>query len=238
MKVLFWDFNDTLGYRRGGWLGAMYEAVNKKYPGTSLTIEDFRPYVTSGFPWHTPEVEHTELNNSFEQWWELFNQRVFNKAYASLGFKDSMELSRLARLEFTDIKTWELFDDVIPVLSQLKEQGWIHVIMSNHIPELKDIIKQLKLDKLISDTINSADVGYEKPNPKIFKLALDKYSADEMWMIGDNAISDIKGAEDIGIKGILVRKYYDNINLKFKDLYELRNFLCNTADKNECVGMS
>jgi putative hydrolase of the HAD superfamily len=229
MKVLFWDFHDTLGYRRGGWLGAMHNAVNKKYPSNNLTIEDFRPYVTSGFPWHTPEVEHTELNDRPDQWWELFYQRVFCKAFTSLGFVDSMELSKFARLEFIDINTWELFDDVIPVLSQLKDLGWCHVVLSNHIPELKDIIKQLKIDTLISDIINSADVGYEKPNPKIFKYALNKYNADETWMIGDNVISDIKGAESVGIKGILVRKTYDNINLKFKDLYELRDFLLSAS---------
>jgi putative hydrolase of the HAD superfamily len=227
MKVLFWDFHDTLGYRRGGWLGAMHDATRKKYPGSNLTIEEFRPFITSGFPWQTPEVEHTELNDNAELWWDFIYQNVFIKAYTSLGFADALELSKLARLEFVDVNTWVLFDDVIPVLSELKSLGWIHVVVSNHVPELKIIMKELKLNTLISDVVNSSDIGYEKPNPKIFKYALDKYTADEIWMIGDNAIADIKGAESVGIKSILIRKNSENVSLKFKDLYELRDFLSN-----------
>lgn len=117
MKVLFWDFYDTLGYRRGGWLGAMHEATRKKYPGCNLTIEDFRPFLTSGFPWHTPEVEHTELNDNAELWWDLIYQKVFIKAYTSLGFADKLRFalspnrpySRITGQEYYDgCKAWEI----------------------------------------------------------------------------------------------------------------------------------
>ena len=53
--------------------------------------------------------------------------------------------------------------------------------------------------------ITSANIGYEKPHREIFQLALD-IAGDPAaaWMVGDNVIADVMGAEAAGIKRILV----------------------------------
>jgi FMN phosphatase YigB (HAD superfamily) len=47
-----------------------------------------------------------------------------------------------------------------------------------------------------------------KPNPRIFKLALEDLNANskQVAMVGDNPLTDILGALEIGIAGILVGK--------------------------------
>lgn len=55
--------------------------------------------------------------------------------------------------------------------------------------------------------ISSANVGFGKPDPKIFHLALEITSnPGTVWMSGDNLKADIRGEEAVGIKAILVRK--------------------------------
>ena len=54
--------------------------------------------------------------------------------------------------------------------------------------------------------ITSEEVGVEKPDPTIFRYALDKFNlnAKEVIMIGDNIIKDIEGASKLGIRSYLV----------------------------------
>jgi putative hydrolase of the HAD superfamily len=97
--------------------------------------------------------------------------------------------------------------DTLPTLDTLSTRGWKHAIVSNHIPELDRIVSALGLMDRIDVFVNSAVVGYEKPNPAIFKLALAKAGdPKDVWMVGDNIDADVLGAEAAGIRSILVRK--------------------------------
>jgi putative hydrolase of the HAD superfamily len=44
------------------------------------------------------------------------------------------------RTEILDARAYSLFEDVVPVLTALREERWRHVIVSNHVPELADIV--------------------------------------------------------------------------------------------------
>ena len=75
-------------------------------------------------------------------------------------------------------------------------------------------------------SINSAEIGYEKPHPEIYNRALVKYGhADKLWMIGDNILADVLGAEQVGIKAILVRRADTRAKHQFEDLYGVQEFL-------------
>ncbi len=51
-KVLFWDFDGTLAYSRSLWNNALLRALRKREPESALVIDDIRPYMSKGFPWH------------------------------------------------------------------------------------------------------------------------------------------------------------------------------------------
>jgi putative hydrolase of the HAD superfamily len=75
---------------------------------------------------------------------------------------------------------------------------------------LPEIAECLGLMEYVDVCITSAKVGYEKPNPKIFQHAVElARKPREAWMVGDNLKADVRGAEAVGIKGILVRKPAD-----------------------------
>jgi putative hydrolase of the HAD superfamily len=57
----------------------------------------------------------------------------------------------------------------------------------------------------VEHILSSALVGYEKPRPEIFRMALDAAGGPaEAWMIGDSPTADYDGAEAAGISAILV----------------------------------
>lgn len=74
--------------------------------------------------------------------------------------------------------------------------------MQAHIQVKK--LETLKITDYINYLASSEEAGAEKPNEKIFNLALKKMKLqkDEVVMIGDSLAKDIKGAENFGIKAI------------------------------------
>jgi len=230
-KFLFWDFDGTLGGRMDGlkgkaWSASMWEALVEHHLQHHVNRDDILPRLGHGFPWQEPEKPHLHLNTP-ELWWAHI-ESIYKQIYVDLGFtKDVADcLSATARSRYVDLPMWELYPDTLPVLKSLAEQGWTHMIVSNHVPELRTIAAHLGLQSLITDIVNSAEVGYEKPNPEIFHIAMRMAgSPDRVWMIGDNIEADVLGARNAGIPSILVREKDPRAELQFDDCYGIEKFL-------------
>ena len=79
------------------------------------------------------------------------------------------------------------------------------MILSNHVPELPSIVDGVGLGPLIDRVFSSAVTGYEKPHPESHRVALGGDPPGECFMVGDNIDSDVLGAEELGLRAILVR---------------------------------
>ena len=203
---LAWDFDGTLGYREGLWSSALLTVLESEGWDRELDEDLLRTGLRTGFPWHSPEIPHPELSSP-DLWWESLTPvfvRTFEKAGLDSG--RSQTLAHRVREAYTDPRHWRLFDDAIPTLELLSSRGWTHVILSNHVPELTQIIAALGLGSHIRQVFNSAESGYEKPHPRAFGGLLDELDhPKKIWMIGDNPEADVRGAEAAGIPAILVR---------------------------------
>ena len=221
-RVILWDFEGTLVDRPGRWRSALMEVLDLNEPDHQVEMEQIRPYLRDGFPWHHPDEPHTHLSNS-QEWWSHMG-RIFTRAYQGSGFsfERAEELASLVRNTFINPDRFILYEDTIPALSNLAEKGWKHVILSNHVPELPDIVAGIGLSPYIDWCMSSAFIGYEKPNPKAFYIALETVgNPEKVWMVGDNPEADIRGAESIGIPAILVRnQQYQNAKYYAQDLMQ------------------
>jgi len=210
MKYLIWDFDGTLGYRQGGmWSMALLEIIRQEKPEFHASMEQIRPFLQAGFPWHNPSQPHTEIKSP-EQWWNALDE-LFEQAFLGIGINsiDVGFLAKQVRCVYPALTSWRLFDDVLPTLNHLSATGWTHLVLSNHVPELRQIIHFLELDKYISQIFNSAETGYEKPHRQAFMTLLAALDdMESIWMIGDSMESDILGANAVGLSGILVRKFH------------------------------
>jgi len=219
-RIILWDFEGTLVNRPGRWRSALMEVLDMNEPEHQVEMEQIRPFLRDGFPWHRPDEPHANLTNSKEYWFLL--EQVFTRAYQGVGYNHNRakELSSLVRNAFINPNRFVLYEDTIPALEYLAERGWKHAIHSNHVPELPDIVAGIGLSPYIDWCISSGSTGYEKPNPKAFYIALDRVgNPEKVWMVGDNPEADIRGAESIGIPAILVRNpNYENIKYYARDL--------------------
>ena len=209
MKLLIWDFDGTLAHRRGetGWSLLLEETLDAEEPGHGHSAETFRPYLRDGFPWHRPDVPHLELCGDADGWWDGVSP-LLARAYEAAGYPPAraLALATAARGLYVDHTAWSLFDDTLPALERLGEEGWTHAILSNHVPELGAIVAGLGLDGRVAAVSCSADTGYEKPHPLAYASVLDELQPTEAWMIGDNVVADVLGAEAVGIPAVLVRR--------------------------------
>ena len=210
MRYLIWDFDGTLGYRDGGaWTASLLEVLDGAAPSHTVTLDQLRPFLQAGFPWQEADRPHPHLTSA-DLWWDAVLP-ILERAYLGVGLEAgrARALAGQFRAVYLNLDRWRLYDDVLPTLTALSARGWTHIILSNHVPELGDIVRHLGLGPLISRLFNSAETGYEKPHPRAFRIALEAMSdVEAVWMIGDSFSADVQGAEGVGIPAILVRRYH------------------------------
>lgn len=88
------------------------------------------------------------------------------------------------------------------LLKYLKKMGFKLGIVANiWSGGMNPVLERLGLEKFFDTTVASIDVGFKKPDLKIFHLALDhlELSPEEVIMVGDNPRTDIQGAYNLGI---------------------------------------
>ncbi|KAL8542860.1 hypothetical protein ACS0TY_003663 [Phlomoides rotata] len=83
----------------------------------------------------------------------------------------------------------------------LKEYGVKLAVVSNFDSRLRKLLKDLNVLHLFDAVIMSSEVGYEKPDEKIFSAALDEICvvAKKVVHVGDGTKVDKGGANAIGI---------------------------------------
>lgn len=105
-----------------------------------------------------------------------------------------------------------LYDDTVPVLSALKNKYDLAVI-ANQFAGTDKRLKNFGIYDDFKFVLASSDVGVSKPNPVIFKTALEKAgcSAYEAFMIGDRIDNDIAPAKSLGINTVWIRQGYGGL---------------------------
>jgi HAD superfamily hydrolase (TIGR01549 family) len=103
---------------------------------------------------------------------------------------------------------FELYDDVIPALREVRGMGLSIGLISNTHRSLAAFADHFELDGLVSAAVSSSEHGFNKPHPSIFRTALGLLSvgADEAVMVGDSYRHDIVGARAVGMRAILLRR--------------------------------
>ena len=110
------------------------------------------------------------------------------------------------------------------ILQMLKEKYRLGII-SNYSAELSDYLKECGLYSYFDAVVISAEVGYEKPDPRIYKYFLEKMSCDaaDCLYVGDHPF-DVMGAKRAGMGMVWLNNIYDNMPefIKEKPDYTIR----------------
>jgi FMN phosphatase YigB (HAD superfamily) len=121
------------------------------------------------------------------------------------------------------------FNDSLPVLRYLKAKGYKLGLVSNIGNPKLDRIRGTEMQRYFNSIIYSYEVGAVKPDPKLFLACIKELCVEpeEALMVGDNLNADIRAAETLGIKGVLVDREnrHPEIKQRVLALSELAKFL-------------
>lgn len=204
-KALFWDFDGTLTHTGPLWSHAVHESAERAC-GVTLPFEAVRAQMRTGFPWHTPEEDHTALKEG--AWWEVMARR-FAEIYRLLGLEAGQ--ARRAALQvrglILDPGRYTVYEDASETLRACMDLGYENHLLSNNYPELEEMLAALGLSPYFQSCTVSARVGFDKPHPAIFDHAKELAGRPACCvMIGDNPKADIAGGKQAGMRTILVHR--------------------------------
>ena len=110
----------------------------------------------------------------------------------------------------TDLET--LYPQTKEILEQLGQEYKLGII-ANQLPGLEERLKDFGILDYFDAIFSSADLGLAKPDPAIFRLALQKTNClpHQAIMIGDRLDNDIAPAKRIGMKTIWIKQGFSRL---------------------------
>jgi putative hydrolase of the HAD superfamily len=162
-----------------------------------------------------PELLHDETI------WHTFTQDIFVR----MGGPKEIASECASEIEhgWEQSENFELYEDVLPVLDELRGHSLKLGLVSNGVRDLSQFVVHHRLD--VDAIVDSRSHGRVKPHPTIFQSALDRLDvvAGETAMVGDSLAEDVEGARALGMRAILVDREnrHPDFNERLTDLYGL-----------------
>ena len=145
---------------------------------------------------HHPELDHDE------EIWVAFTERIV------LGMGGRGPAAHAVAVELTSRwaqhANFELYDDTVPTLRRLREQGVRVGLVSNSARDVREFAVHHGLE--IDAGISSFHHGKTKPHASIFRAVLELLEVEphEALMVGDSVDDDIEGALAAGMHAVLL----------------------------------
>ena len=146
-----------------------------------------------------------QATNDQQRGWTYFNL-VLNEAGIELSDATAAALAELHAYHQTS-NLWETVPaDVLPALAALRERRFRLVVVSNANGTLHRAFARLGLTASVDALFDSFDEGVEKPDPRFFRIALERTSSrpESTVHVGDLYHVDVVGARAAGIGAILL----------------------------------
>jgi putative hydrolase of the HAD superfamily len=143
-----------------------------------------------------PELDHDEAI------WIAFTERIIR------GMGGDAEGAHECAVEMT--RAWEhadqfeLYEDTLPALAELRAHGLRLGLVSNTGRDLDEFVRHHRLD--VDVAIGSRAHGKTKPHETIFRAALERLAVQpaEAAMVGDSPHDDVEGAQALGMRAFLI----------------------------------
>ena len=162
-----------------------------------------------------PEFEHDE------EIWYAFTERIV------LGMGGTRPGAYACAVEITrgweQHENFELYEDTIPVLDELRRAGLRIGLVSNSARDVHAFARHHAL--AIDAGISSFHHGRTKPHASIFRAVLDLIEVEpaDAVMVGDTIADDVEGARALGMRAILLDRAgrHSGFEPRLEDLYGL-----------------
>jgi HAD superfamily hydrolase (TIGR01549 family) len=163
-----------------------------------------------------PELEHDE------EIWVAFTERIIRGmgGDADSAYECAIEMTRA----WEHAEHFELFDDALPVLDELRGQGLKLGLVSNTGRNLDEFVSHHRLE--VDAALGSGAFGRTKPHPTIFRAVLERLEVEPSGaaMVGDSPEDDVEGARAAGIERAFLldrEDRYPELDDRLPDLFAL-----------------
>ena len=146
-----------------------------------------------------------KVTNDADRGWLYFNL-ILEEAGIPQSAATDRALSELHAYH-QQSNLWELVpDDVVPALDALRARSLRLAVVSNANGRLKVLFDRLGLTARFDCLLDSCDEGVEKPDPRLFEIALERCGArrETTIHVGDLYQVDVVGARAAGLRGVLL----------------------------------
>ena len=151
---------------------------------------------------------------------------VYERMLGELHVPEHDGLAAILYREFTRMENYVLFDDVRPTIEVLRRAGLLLGVVSNFEAWLEDWFGVHELIETFPVRVISGIEGIEKPDERIFRLALERAGVDAAASayVGDNPEFDVDPPAALGMFPVLVDRrdrFPDHAGARVRDLRDL-----------------
>lgn len=227
-RAVFFDAGETLVHPHPSFPELMSEVLRREGHDVDPAFLLERVHVVSDR--FAKAATENELWTTSPDKSRAFWLSVYEIFLAECGLPTDDGLAEKLYAEFTDLANYGLFDDVPDVLVRLRRAGLTIGVVSNFEEWLERLLDALDVKDFFAVRVISGVEGIEKPDPRIFRLALERAGVEpgESAHVGDSPVFDVDPAEALGMFPVLIDRrgrYPDAPGARITSMSELPGVL-------------
>lgn len=130
----------------------------------------------------------------------------FRRLFQACGIEPDAEVVAAAAAAYRDgyKRVRQPVAGAARLLAMVRNRARVGIVSNNLLDEQQEKLRHCELDTYVDALIVSEAAGASKPDPQIFRIALNLLECEphEAVMIGDSWAADVIGARDAGIRAI------------------------------------
>jgi|Deesub1362B_J571_1020462.scaffolds.fasta_scaffold01109_12 putative hydrolase of the HAD superfamily len=195
LKAIFFDIDDTL------------------YDSTTLArmarLNSIRAMIDAGLDERDEDKLYSLLQKIIKKFGSNYPKH-YDELLKELGipWNPKIVAAGVVAYEHTKFGYLKPFPGVVPTLIELRQKYRLGVISNGLAVKQWEKLINLGLHHFFDVVVTSEEVGYEKPETKIFEVAVRRLgvNGEECVMVGDRIDTDILGGKASGMKTVWVRR--------------------------------
>lgn len=164
--------------------------------------------------------DHGIICRKLASLYDLNEQFVFRKVFKE-GIERKYDEGRLSpehftrqcsealgvQLDFSQFKAiwsdifWEN-TPVIDIIKLIKKRARVFLLSNTNVWHVEYIRRHFRILELFDELIFSFEVGYTKPDKRIFERAIGLYTGSKQIIYVDDTVEHVQAARDVGLFGI------------------------------------
>ena len=160
---------------------------------------------------------------------KYIREKRFGVVFQEIGLPDILTPPTLSDTYLDRCpKKGYLVENTLEVLNYLKGKYQLHILTNGFNEPQEKKMKYANLGSFFQTVVTSESCAYKKPEKGVFTYAMNQANAklEESVMIGDSLMTDIKGAEAVGMDSIYFNpKQVPHSNYETTEIQSLKELL-------------